>query len=155
MGHFELHSVIMRCSVLLSCLVAVTLAQTPPAWFDQIKNFINGIDDTIDSIHGFRMEYHHDGRQHLLIAIMDKPPRMQCHFIEVSPVWESLLTDRSKVPQISEEIYHLIRDPNTQETTLTDDQILAAYGDSEAATECVGHTIKVLSYSPSNAIMSG
>ena len=54
--------------------------------------------------------------------------------MEISPTWESLLTDRSKVPQISEEIYHLITNPTTQEVKLTEDQIKAAYGDAEAST---------------------
>merc|ERR1711962_50982 len=147
---------IMRCLLAISALVALTLAQGgPPAWFDNIKNFINGIDDTIDSIHNFRIEYHHDGRQHLLIAIRDRGSMKECHFIEISPTWEALLKDRSKVPQISEEIYHMINNPSVQEVKLTEDQIKAAYGDAEASTECAGHDIYSLSYSPSAGIMSG
>jgi len=145
----------MRCLLLVAFLAASVLAQTPPAWFNHIKDFINGVDDTVDMLHGYRIEYHHDGRQHLMIAIADDPRvGRECHFVEISPVWEAELKDRNKVRMMSEEIYHLIKDPNTQETTLSDDQIKAAYGDNEAATECLGHTIKVLSYSPSQAILN-
>merc|ERR1711962_1191525 len=159
----------MRC-LILSCLVALTLAQTPPAWFSHIKDFINGIDGTIDIVHGYRVEYHHDGRQHLLILIKDEDYGSHhdytdrpggsghhgkaCHFVEVSPVWEHLLKDQSKVPQISEEIIHNIYNHDSPESVLTLDQLQAAYGASEAVQECAGHSIRVLSYSPSAAIMS-
>merc|ERR1719237_1412479 len=82
------------------------------------------------------------------------PTGKTCHFIEISPVWESLLQDRMKVRMISEEIYHKINDPNVNEVTLTEDQLSAAYQDAESATECAGHAIRVLSYSPSQAVMA-
>merc|ERR1712180_243418 len=160
-------------SLILSCLVVLALAQTQPSWFSHLSQFINGIDGTIDVVHGYRVEYHHDGRQHLLIVIRDEGRQRphgnhtghfhftgfffhgrECHFIEISPVWEDLLKDQAKVAEISEEIVHLIHNPTTQETRLTMDQIMAAYGDHEVATECAGHSIRVLSYSPSAAIMS-
>merc|ERR1712055_387268 len=147
----------MLRALLIACLSATVLAQTQPSWFLDLKNMINGVDDTIDRLHNFRLEYHHDSatREHLLIAISDYGPTGKtCHFIEISPVWESLLQDRMKVRMISEEIYHKINDPNVNEVTLTADQLAAAYQDNEAATECAGHAIRVLSYSPSQAVMA-
>jgi len=145
------------------CIAALAVAQSPPAWFSHIKDYINGIDDTIDILHGFRVEYHHDGRQHLLIFIKDYGGQNSanhpnggkvCGFVEISPVWEHLLHDQAKVAQISEEVLHQVHSGAAQTNTLTLDQIKAAYGDSEATQECAGHEIREVSYTPSAAILS-
>merc|ERR1711934_504414 len=70
--HTDIRTHFTMRGLILSCLVVMALAQTQPSWFDHLSQFINGIDDTIDQVHGYRVEYHHDGRQHLLIVIRDE-----------------------------------------------------------------------------------
>merc|ERR1711934_836360 len=144
----------MRSFLILSCLVAAVLAQqSRPSWWQNLQNGINAQDDVIDRIHDFRIEYHHNRRQqHLLIAISDERTHKECHFIEISPTWEPLLRDDKKVELISEEIYQLISDPSTPETTLTTKQLADAYHDGDATHECYRHTVKLLSYTPSAAV---
>jgi len=143
----------MRYLFLISCLVVGTLAQ--PDWFGHLQEYINGVDDSIDFLHNMRIEYHHaDGTRHLMIGIKDGPGPRECHFVEVSPVWEPLLQDPTKVPLMTEEVYHLITDPNYPESVLTEAQLNAAYGDPEASTECAGHKIYVLNYTPSAAVQN-
>ena len=57
----------------------------------------------------------------------------ECHFVEVSPIWEPLLQDQQKVQMMTEEVYHLMVDPNYPETELTLDQLKTIYNDPEAA----------------------
>ena len=72
--------------------------------------------------------------QHLLIAIKDMGNgAKECHFIEISPIWESLLKDPVKLTMMTEEVYHKITDPNYTEIPLTEAQLQADYGDSEAS----------------------
>lgn len=147
----------MQVFIILSCLFLGTLGQTQPAWFQHVADYINNIDDTIDIVHNTRVEYHHDGKQHLLIAIEDRGRHRSCTFIEISPVWEPLLKDAAKVTQISEEISHVIHahdEDGQQVVSLTMDQVMAAYGDMEVKTECAGHQLRTVSYTPSAAIMS-
>merc|ERR1712002_459569 len=147
-------TVTMRSLILLS-LFALAVAQVPPRWFDQLAEYLNSLDDTIDQIHGFRIEYHHGANQeHLMIGIKDMPPK-ECHFVEVSPLWEHLLQNQTKVQKMTEEVYHLMVDPNYPETELTLDQLKTIYNDPEAAEECAGHKIFVLNYTPSQAIIQG
>merc|ERR1712200_109192 len=126
-----------------------------PSWFDMLAMRLNSYDDSIDRVHNYRLEYHHlDNHTHLLIAISDEYPARQCHFIEISPTWEPLLQDPTKVQLISEEIYHLIQGGNVPEMELTADQLMAAYGDADAFQECLRHIIFVMSYTPSPSITS-
>merc|ERR1712121_506751 len=137
----------------VACLAVAVLAQTRPSWWQNLQNGINAQDDVIDRIHDFRIEYHHPRNgEHLLIAISDSRNHKECHFIEISRIWESLLHDDKKTEMISEEIYKLISDPSTPETQLTTAQLAAAYHDRDATHECYGHTIKVLAYTPSAAV---
>ena len=61
------------------------------------------------------------------------PTEKECHFVEVSPIWEPLLQDQANVAKMTEEVYHLMVDPNYPETELTLDQLKAIYNDPEAA----------------------
>merc|ERR1712002_301751 len=142
-------------SVFLLSLFALAVAQGPPRWFDQLAGYLNALDDTIDQIHGFRIEYHHGANQeHLMIGIKDMPPK-ECHFVEVSPLWEHLLQNQTKVQKMTEEVYHLMVDPNYPETELTLDQLKAIYNDPEAVDEFSDHALFVMNYRPSNEIING
>ena len=57
----------------------------------------------------------------------------ECHFIEVSPVWEHLLTNATKVRMMTEEVYHLMTNHAYPETTLTEEQLRQDYNDAEAS----------------------
>jgi len=150
-----------KVSVVLAlvCLGAV-LAQAPttrrprPSWFDILAWRLNGLDDTVDRIHDYRIEYHHVANHtHLMIAIRDEYPNgMECHFIEIDPQWEPLLQDPHKLQLISEEVYHLVHGGHVPETELTADQLLAKYDDNDAVEECTRHTVKVMDYTPSPSI---
>merc|ERR1712200_104896 len=149
----------MLRAAVVACLLAFVAAQDGhhdhhhPSWFDIVANGLNGLDDTIDQVHQYRIEYHHnDNTTHLMIAINDFIRPRDCHIVEIAPEWEPLLLDPVKVQQISEEIYHLIRGNNVPETTLTDDQLIAKYGDNEVLTECRRHITKVMAYTPSPSI---
>merc|ERR1712212_882999 len=131
-------TMLCKVSIVLAvvCLGAV-LAQAPttrrprPSWFDILAWRLNGLDDTVDRIHDYRIE---------------------CHFIEIDPQWEPLLQDPHKLQLISEEIYHLVHDGHVPETELTADQLLAKYDDHDAVEECTRHTVKVMDYTPSPSI---
>merc|ERR550517_1846141 len=112
-------------------------------------------DQVIDDIHEFRFEYHNpDNGTHLLIAISDKSGAKECHFVEIDPLWEPALSNEAKTQMISEELYAMLHDPSTVETTLTVKQLQAIYGDTQASKECWHHTIKVLHYTPSQAVLT-
>merc|ERR1711922_102116 len=104
-----------------------------------------------------RQRNHHNNHAHnttpLLIAINDFVRPRDCHIIEIDPQWEPLLQDPVKVQQISEEVYHLIRGGNVPETELTEDQLIARYGDhNDMLAECRRHITKVMAYTPSPQI---
>ena len=73
-------------------------------------------------------------QEHLLIGIKDMPANeKECHFVEVSPIWEPMLQQPDSVRKMTEEVYHLMVDPNYPETELTLDQLKTIYNDPEAA----------------------
>merc|ERR1711963_1394046 len=111
---FKMHRSLALISL---CLLGAALAQRP-SWFDILAFKLNGLDDTIDQVHNYT---------HLMIAINDEWPNLECHFIEIDPQWEPLLQDPIKVQQISEEIYHLVHGGHVPETELTPEQLLAKY----------------------------
>ena len=50
------HLFVTCISPLSTCVIQ---AQTQPSWFLDLQNMINGVDDTIDRLHNYRLEYHH------------------------------------------------------------------------------------------------
>merc|ERR1711879_295016 len=151
----------MRVILAVSCLVALVLSQTttrapPPAWWAAMQGIIGSQTDVVDQVHGYRFEYHAPANgTHLMIVIKDKPPPKECHFIEISRVWEPLLNDVTKLSMMTEEIYGLVTNNATRETTLNIQQLYAAYGDADAARECYGHSLKILGYTPSAMVQAG
>merc|ERR1712029_14 len=169
MGTFELlnHTALTRiikmlCFAVTFCLLGATLAQTTftprptkPDWYSILAWKLNGYDDTVDRVHEWRIEYHHQpDKKHLLIAISDNWPNLQCHFVEIDPQWESVMQDPAKVQLISEELYHHIKSQDVPETQLTEVQLLAIFGDKDSVGECVNHTVYVMSYTPSAAVLN-
>merc|ERR1711922_13080 len=119
----------------------------------------NKHDDVIDEVHNFRLEYHPDGSNyngnHLLMAISDLRSQRECHVIEVDRLWEPLLRDQNKIPEISEEINHLIQGGHAREVRLTEDELFKNYGKNDATEECANHIIRAMIYTPSQAVLSG
>merc|ERR1712121_460076 len=99
----------------------------------------NNNDDTVDTIHGWRLEDHQTADDHLLLFINDSPDSRYCYVIKVATSWEPLLQDQENVFRISEEIYALINDPNHRERPLRPGDLAEDYQDFDAARECRGH----------------
>jgi len=126
-----------------------------PDWFNQIDQFLNTWDDTVDRYHQYRFEYHAPPHgQHLMIAIDDSQGHRECHFVEISDQWEPLLNQTATIPKVSEEIYALITSNNAPETQMSIRALEGAYGDHDATRECYGHSIWILNYTPSSTLQA-
>lgn len=142
----------------LLVLVFAAVATAQLGDFDSILQSIrdrlehqNTHDDTIDTLHGWRLEDHKTDVDHLLLFINDQPDHRYCYVIKVAQSWESLLNTQENVYKITEEIYAIINDPNHRERPVRPGSLANDYHDFEAARECTGHATYSIRYTPSFA----
>merc|ERR1711860_309520 len=128
------YTITMNKLIALFCLVAICAAQDFPKWFNEMLVTVNRQDDVIDRVHNFRLE---------------------CHPIEVDQQWEMYLTNSTFIPDISEEIVHLIQGRHAREVQISEAMLIKNYGDNDATQECANHTIWAMIYEPSPQVLSG
>ncbi|XP_025076382.1 uncharacterized protein LOC112553403 [Pomacea canaliculata] len=115
---------------------------------------VNGTNVTdsgsIDTYHGWRIEDHHAGTQHLLLFIKDQPVTAKlCYLIIVSHSWDHLLEEQASINKITEEIYAIIRNPSHSQIEIPPQELADTYQDFEGAQDCRGHQTYQIYYSPS------
>ncbi|KAK7090332.1 uncharacterized protein [Littorina saxatilis] len=112
-----------------------------------------GEGDAVDTLHGWRLEYHYGGDHHVLLFINDHrvSGHRYCYVVPVGKSWENLMQDKVSVERITDELYALLKDPDHSEHQLRPTDLGTDYHHFDAARECRGHDTYDISYTPSFA----